>query len=251
MSNTATVFRSYGAYYDLLYKDKDYEAEVDYVDQLLQRVGMTGNHLLELGSGSGKHGALFAQRGYRIHGIERSEDLIRLSQPVEGFSCEQGDIRDFNLGKTFDAVLALFHVMSYQVENRDVEAVFKQVERHLKPGGIFVCDIWYSPAVLKQGPEVRLKRVTGNGLDISRIAEPFNVPNENRVDVNYTLFVHDTADNRCDVLKETHAMRHFSLPELDLWAAGNGFERIVAEEFLSGKNPGEDTWGVCLAFKRT
>ena len=46
-------------------------------------------------------------------------------------------------------------------------------------------------------------------------------------------------------------MRHFSLPELDLLAADAGFERVGAEEFLTGAAPGESTWGVCLTRRRT
>jgi hypothetical protein len=49
---------------------------------------------------------------------------------------------------------------------------------------------------------------------------------------------------------ETHPMRHFSLPEIDLLASMCGFECISAEEFLSGKTAGEDTWGVCVTLKK-
>jgi len=46
-------------------------------------------------------------------------------------------------------------------------------------------------------------------------------------------------------------MRYFSMPEIDMLAAWSGFERVAAEEFLTGKTPGDDTWGVCLILRRT
>ena len=52
------IFEAYGRYYDLLYRDKDYTAEVKYINSLLYQHGVLGNELLELGSGTGRHGRL-------------------------------------------------------------------------------------------------------------------------------------------------------------------------------------------------
>ena len=95
------------------------------------------------------------------------------------------------------------------------------------PGGLFVFDVWYSPAVYAQKPAVRIKRLAGEGVEITRLAEPAWYPNANRVDVRYTLLARDTDTGACQTLTETHPMRHFSLPELDLLAVGAGFERVM------------------------
>jgi SAM-dependent methyltransferase len=247
---TTEVFDAYGRYYDLLYRDKDYAAEIDYIDRLLARHGLTGRQVLELGSGTGKHGRLLAERGYRVTGIERSAAMVAQAKPAEGFFCQQGDIRTLRLGRHFHAVLALFHVISYQVTNAEVQAVLAGAAEHLSPGGLLVFDVWYSPAVYAQKPQVRIKRLAGEGLEITRIAEPELYPNDNRVDVCYSLFVRNTATGAVETFTETHPMRHFSLPELDLLAAGAGFVRLTAEEFLSGNPPGADTWGLCLVLRK-
>jgi SAM-dependent methyltransferase len=245
-----TVFDAYGRYYDLLYRDKDYAAEVEYICCLLTRYGILGCKILEFGSGTGKHGCLLAERGYRVYGIERSAEMVAQAINTEGFSCQQGDICNVHLGQTFDAVLSLFHVVSYQVSNESVSAVFSCAAEHLKPKGLFIFDIWYSPAVVAQRPEVRLKRMSDNTVEITRIAEPHIYPNENRVDVNYTIFVRNRLSNTLQTLSETHPMRHFSLPELDLLAGQCGFERLAAEEFLTGNAPCENTWGVCVVLRK-
>ena len=248
--NKPSVFDAYSRYYNLLYQDKDYDAESNYVDKVLKRNGVVGEDLLEFGSGTGKHGRLLAERGYRVTGIELSTKMVAQALQAEGFSCEQGDIRSVHLGRIFGAVISLFHVISYQVSNEDVEAVFSRAAEHLRPGGLFVFDAWYSPAVYSQKPEIRIKRLADETLDITRIAEPEICPNENKVDVNFTIFAHDTKTNACQVLKERHPMRHFSLPEVDLFAAKTGFERLAAEEFLTGSEPGVDTWGVCFVLRK-
>jgi SAM-dependent methyltransferase len=250
MKNTSSVFDTYSHYYDLLYQDKNYASETDYIQALLIRHGITQGSLLEFGSGTGIHGGMLAARGYDVLGIERSAEMVARAIITEGFSCQQADICEVRLGRTFDAVLSLFHVISYQITNADLVAVFTTAREHLKPGGIFIFDFWYSPAVYSQKPSVRVKRIKDKELEIIRIAEPKIYPNENRVDVNYTIFARDLVSGVLEMTSETHPMRHFSTPEIDLIASVSGFERIITEEFLSGKSAGEDTWGVCVTLKR-
>src|SRR5205807_7378308 len=120
MSDT---FQRYSAYYDLLYRDKNYVAEADYIAQILRTSRSNVQTLLEFGSGTGRHGRLLAQRGFQVLGIERSETMIkaaldRASEPSDcapgNFECKEGEIRTIRLSRTFDAVTALFHVVSYQ-----------------------------------------------------------------------------------------------------------------------------------------
>ena len=244
------VFDAYSRYYDLLYRDKDYAAEVAYIDTLLNRYGNACHELLEFGSGTGRHGRLLAEKCYRVLGIERSAEMVAQARVTGGFSCQQGDICTVQLGRTFDAVLSLFHVVSYQVSNEALHAVFTRAAEHLKPGGLFVFDVWYSPAVYAQRPEVRVKRMVDAEVEITRIAEPTILPNENRVDVKYTVFARDLTIGAFQTFTETHPMRHFSLPELDILAEVSGFERLAAEAFLTGNEPGKETWGVCLVMQR-
>ena len=153
------VFNVYSRYYDLLYRDKDYVAEAGYIAGLLERFGVSGKCLLEFGSGTGKHGRLLAKRGYEVTGIERSAEMVAQAETVSGFSCQQGDICTVQLEQTFDAVLSLFHVVSYQTTNDAVQAVFARAAEHLEAGGLFMFDVWYSPAVYAQRPEMRVKRM--------------------------------------------------------------------------------------------
>jgi SAM-dependent methyltransferase len=237
-------------YYDILYQEKDSHAEAAYVDQLLQRHGIAGSDLLDFGSGTGRHGCLLAARGYRVHGLERSACMVAVAQQAEGFSCQQGDITTTQLTRRFKAVLALFHVVSYQTTNPAVQAVFANAAHHLDPGGLFLFDVWYSPAVAAQRPELRVKRLHTTDVALTRIAEPTIHPNANRVDVHYTVMVHDLTTGAFHSFEENHPMRHFSLPELDLLAEATGFERLTAEEWLTGASPSEATWGLCLVLRK-
>ncbi len=160
-----------------------------------------------------------------------------------------GDIREIRLNKRFDAVIALFHVISYQTTNEDVTAAFETARQHLNPGGVFIFDIWYGPAVLTERPSVRIKRMADDQTEITRLAEPVLHPNENWVDVHYHVFVRNRATQAVAELKETHAMRYFFKPEIELIATHAGFQCLHAEEWLTGKAIGCDTWGVCFVLR--
>ncbi len=243
------VFEASACYYDLLYREKDYVAEADYVQRLIKTHG-GGKDLLEFGSGTGKHARLLVSRGFTVTGVERSAEMFAQAKQGSGFSCILGDLREVHLGRTFDAVLSLFHVISYQTSNASVGAAFDRASEHLRRGGLFIFDVWYTPAVLAQRPATRVKRLSSDEVEVIRIAEPCMFGNENRVDVHYTIVVKDKRSGAVKEFSEVHPMRHFSLPELDLLADRSGFERVTAEELISGADPGETTWGVCLVMRK-
>ncbi len=257
--NSSAIFTDYARYYDLLYRDKDYAAEAEYVAGLIRKFNPATRSILELGSGTGIHASLLAEKGFMVHGIERSPEMLVRSQTLtenknvgDGrLTFTTGDIREVRLNRRFDAVIALFHVISYQTTNKDVTAAFETARQHLNPGGVFIFDIWYGPAVLTKHPAVRIKRMADNQTEITRLAEPVLYPNENRVDVNYHVFVRDLESGVVNELRETHVMRYFFKPEIDRIAAQAEFQCSHAEEWLTGKAIGFDTWGVCFIFKNS
>lgn len=249
------VFDAYAGYYDLLYRDKDYAGEARYVQGLLGRHGAAQGALLELGCGTGAHAGHLAQMGYRVHGIDASEAMVRRAQermpPTlrDRLHFEVGDARAVRLGTRFDAVIALFHVASYQASNDELGAMFATAAAHLRAGGIFVFDFWYGPAVLTSPPVVRVKRLADGGRSLLRLAEPTLDANRNLVDVRYTVFVREQADAQLHEFEEIHRMRYLFLPELDLLLRGAGLRLAQAEAWMGGEL-GLSSWQAVIAATR-
>jgi SAM-dependent methyltransferase len=238
-----SVFGSYARYYDLLYRDKDYKGEVDYVTSLIRKYAPEAKSCLELGSGTGRHAELLSEQGFETVGVDQSAAMVEQAQarcPQLQFHC--GDLRKFQLGKTFDTVMALFHVVSYQTENKDLQEAFRTVDLHLKRGGIFLFDCWHGPAVLHQRPEVRVKRLEADGVRITRIAEPEIFTEKNLVSVNYNILINEGSS--WNELSEVHNMRYLFRPEVELLLEQHNMRLIRAEEWMSGRAPDSNTWGV-------
>ncbi len=250
-----SAFSAYSAYYDLLYMDKDYAAEAAYV---LKRItagsGRRPGSVLELGCGTGRHAESLCRQGVKVTGVDISSTMIeRARARVPEVVFVEGDVRTVRLDAKFDCVVALFHVASYQTSNEDIKAFLATAAAHLNPGGVFMFDFWYGPAVYAQKPTVRVKRMENEAARVLRTAEPVHRVNDCVVEVHYEIIVEEKATQLCRRIKEVHPMRYFFLPELVLLLDQAGFkgEDVHFEEWLSGNEPGEATWGVaCIARMR-
>ena len=253
-----SVFGKYSSYYNLLYKDKDYAGEVEYLHNLIQKYCQGAKSILDLGCGTGRHDLLLVEKGYSVTGVDQSEEMLAvansqlsiLNPQPSILSFTQGDIRTIRLNKQFDTVISLFHVMSYQVSNDDLLAAFASAKAHLKPGGIFICDCWYGPAVLTDRPSVRVKRLENDTISVVRIAEPVVFPNEDTVDVNYNVFIKDKETGIVEELRETHKMRYLFKPEIDMMLRAEGLVLIHCEEWMTGKELGYNSWNAVFMVKK-
>lgn len=249
------VFAEYAAYYDLLYKDKDYGKECEYINQLIKESAPQAGTILNLGCGTGNHDFILAEKGYSITGIDFSEQMISLANERLKNSGKinlefiTGDVRDLRLGKKFDVVISLFHVMSYQVTNSDILNAFKTAIEHLSGNGIFIFDFWYGPAVLTSRPEERTKVLEDERMKVVREAKPVMHPNDNIVDVNYALQINEKANGKLFENKELHRMRYFFLPELKSYLAQTDFKIMKCEEWLTGGELSFDTWNGLIICK--
>lgn len=246
------VFGNYSRYYNLFYRDKDYAGEAGYVHDLIRKHSPQAKTLLDLGCGTGRHALHLSGKGYEVAGVDRSEEMLaiaggHLSQgPEKAVSFHLGDLRSVRLGRTFDAVVSLFHVMSYQTGNDDLRDAFATAREHLSPGGVFVFDAWYGPAVLTDRPTVRVKRMEDEEIEVIRIVEPVMHPDANIVDSNYQVLVRDKESGSVEELRETHRMRYLFRPEIELLLAEAGLHLVEASEWMTGRPPGFNTWGVCF-----
>lgn len=243
------VFDGIAAFYDLVYAGKDTEAEAGYVSDRLAEQGLPPDaRLLEWGSGTGRHARALAARGYRVTGVERSPQMLARSlaaSPQGEPRFLAGDLLDPSPGGPYDAVLACFHVISYLPETGQLARAFANARQALRPGGVFLFDVWHGPAVLAQLPETRCARFADADRELTRIATPRHDVARRLIDVGYLYFHRRRGETRWALDEETHRLRYWFPEEIAQQAQAAGLRHVLSEEWLSRQPASVETWGVC------
>jgi len=245
----------YSQYYDLLYQDKDYVAEVDYIDKLIINYSSKTKTILDLGCGTGKHDSLLCDKGYIVHGVDISQEMLDIAETrrkdkENKLTFSHSDITQLNINKKFDSIVSLFHVMSYQNTNTALDKVFTGVKDHLNRDGLFIFDFWYGPAVLTDLPKTTIKRLEDENIKVTRIAESKLHPQLNTVDVNFDVFIENKKNNNSVEKKELHTMRYFFDTELEMLCDKYGFNIEAKYSWLNYEKPSFDTWNVVWVLKK-
>ncbi|MBR7834166.1 class I SAM-dependent methyltransferase [Actinospica durhamensis] len=133
-----------------------------------------GGRVLELGCGTGHKLIPIASDGHPCVGLDLSPDMLaeaRRKADERGVAVEwmQGDMRAFDLGRTFDYVFIAANSLLHLHEAEDLVSCFQSVRRHLAPGARFVFDV-FNPSVriLADADGVRRTRESLSFVDPER-----------------------------------------------------------------------------------
>ena len=240
-----STFQNYSAYYNLLYKDKNYRDEALYIHELIQTYNPGAKTILNLGCGTGKHDIALTELGYRIVAIDLSPTMIEIAQKenshphIEYFI---GDVRSYRIDQKFDVVLSLFHVMSYQTTNKDLKDAFKTVKMHLANNGVFIFDCWFGPGVTNDPPKHVEKKVENDSLRIHRKTTPHPFPEKHIIDVQFDILVEDVDKQTTDNFQEVHSMRYWFNDEINEIAKSENLEFKDHFKWMTTEKPGFGDW---------
>jgi SAM-dependent methyltransferase len=242
----------YSDSYDAFYADKDYGAECDLVEGIFKDLGHPVRSILDLGCGTGRHSVELARRGYEVVGVDLSEGMLdrarrrAAGEGVSGTTFLLGDVQNIQLNRRFDAVLSMFAVVGYQISDAALRSTLANVRQHLEPGGVFIFDVWYGPAVVAVGPSARVKVVPVEDGEIERKAVGTLEPGSHVCTVKYDL-TRRRAGEPDATAAETHRMRYFFEDELGkfLGDAGLLIQAVTAFPEVERK-PSLDSWNVLV-----
>jgi 2-polyprenyl-3-methyl-5-hydroxy-6-metoxy-1,4-benzoquinol methylase len=111
--------------------------EVEFIRQYC-RVG-PGDSILDFGCDRGRHTIALAEAGLKTVGVDYVESAIEEArwqaklQPVVELIV--GDVRNIDLGNTFDAAICLYDVVGSYTEHEQNALILENLQRHLRPGG--------------------------------------------------------------------------------------------------------------------
>lgn len=240
----------YAPAYDMLYRDKDYDGEIDLLSRVFRQYRTQPvKTILDLGCGTGNHTLRLAAKGYEVVGVDRSPEMLteadrKAREQRITVQFQEADIRNVSLRKTFDAVLMMFAVLGYQTEEADLKSVLRSTRQHMHPDGLLLFDVWYGPAVLAQGPGERIRTIEQDGSTwVRRSTGRLNEQQHCcRVDFNLR---HMQNGRMLEETDECHTMRYFFREEIELFLKDSGFQLLRLGAFPEfDRDPDHTTWNI-------
>lgn len=249
------VFGKYAEYYDILYQDKDYEKECDFLEKIFSKYSEKPiESILEGGCGTGGHAIPLAKRGYRLVGFDASEVMIERAKeksksPNIDVDFQVMDLRDFQFDEKFDACICMFAVIDYITETEDVLKALRNIRRHLKEKSLFVFDFWNGLAVIRILPSVRVKIMDNGGIKVIRTVEP-ELDAFNHISKSHYKMMVIKNNKLIGEIEETHIIRFYFPQEIKHYLEEAGFELLKICPFmdLNGKVD-ENVWNIVAIAK--
>jgi len=242
--------------YDLFYAEKPYAAEAAFVDQCLRKYAEERpKRLLEIACGTGTHAFQLEQRDYHIVATDYSQAMLeRAMRKASEFSSRVEfrvqDMTQLDLDGSFDAAYCLFDAIGYVATNEALEQVFRGVQKHLRPDGLFVFEFWHAGAMLRHYDPVRIRRwQTDKGL-ILRLSETTLDYAKQLSRVTYSIYELNS-DGSYEALTETQVNRYFLLQEMAAWLTATGFAPVKwFAGFTDDETISDETWHIVAVSRR-
>jgi SAM-dependent methyltransferase len=124
---------------DELFRPDVLDATVDFLH------GLAGDGAaLELGIGTGRVALPLSRRGVPVHGIDLSTAMVarlRAKQGAERIEVTMGDFSTATVDRSFRLAYLVFNTIMNLTTQDEQVACFRNVARHLEPGGCFVIEV--------------------------------------------------------------------------------------------------------------
>ena len=250
-------FTKYASFYDLLYLDKDYQKEINFINNLLQKFSKSNTQIiLDAGCGTGLHAIELKKLGYDVAGSDISAEMVtiaRANASIKGLEIDFYEESFQNIDrieKKYDAILTMFSSINYLVLKKDLDKFFKNIHAMLNKNGVFIFDFWNGDSVIKNYSPTRKKTGSKGNQRIERVSQTKINQKIQSVDLRFDFKIFEN-EKKVDDFSEFHKLRYFFQEELKSILNDNDLELIFSCPFMELNNQiDEDTWNVTFVCKK-
>ena len=140
------AYKNLAASYDRLTNDVDYEATVEFYMEILRREGVAPQTVVDLACGTGSVTEILARKGYRVTGVDMSEEMLTeaamktmdMEEPPM-YSCQL--LQNLRLPRGVDMAVCALDSLDYILDPADCKEAIRRAYKALNPGGIFIFDV--------------------------------------------------------------------------------------------------------------
>ncbi|OZM71885.1 SAM-dependent methyltransferase [Amycolatopsis antarctica] len=134
--------------YDLVFRGrgKDFGAEAEDIASMITARRPGARTLVDLACGTGAHLERFADLFDHVEGVEIAPAMRAVAQRrLPSVPVRPGDMRDFDLGRTFDALVCIGNAVACMGSSTDLDLAVSRMAAHVEPGGVLVVEPWWFP----------------------------------------------------------------------------------------------------------
>lgn len=244
---------NYSKYYDIIYTNKNYKKETKLIKKIIKKYSSNSKDLLDMGCGTGKYSSLLTKQGFKVTGIDKSKHMIKIAR--EKFKENKKlnflniDLLNYRSQKKFAIISALFHILSYQIENNQIDKFFKNSNNLLIKNGILIFDFWFLPGVTNLKQPNKFRVIKKKDIKILRLTESKWIKNKNRINDIHQMYIFK--DNKIiSNFNETHKMRYFNMKFIKQKLIKHKFKFIKSLDLDTGFAPSNTSWGALVIAKK-
>ncbi len=234
------AYTSLAASYDRLTRDVDYARILDFLETLLHAQDKHPQTVLDLACGTGSMSLLLAKKGYRVTGVDMSEDMLTMAaEKTAGLEHPPFFVRQrmerLRLPEPVDCVVCCLDSLNYITEPALCARAIRRVFDALSPGGIFLFDVNTPEKLQAMDDQVFLDE----DEDVYCVWRGSYDPDERICSYGIDLFQrHGRLWQRSF---EEHREYAYSAQELETWLREAGFSdiRIFGDCRMAPPGPGE------------
>jgi SAM-dependent methyltransferase len=231
------MFTKTAAWYDAVYAEKDYAGEAHRVAEIIGPAAPRKT-LLDVACGTGSH-LVHLAKSFEAEGLDLDAELLAIARRrLAHVLFHQGDMCDFDLGRTFDAITCLFSSIGYAGTHERLKSALACFARHLTPGGILVLEPWLQPGRFAAG-YVSLEAIDRDNLKIARMQR--STIEDGKAVLNFSYLV--GTPESMDHFTERHELGLFAHDAIMVDLEEVGFDVSYDVEGLMGR-------GLYVATKR-
>ncbi|MDZ7849538.1 MAG: methyltransferase domain-containing protein [Halodesulfurarchaeum sp.] len=125
--------------YDAIQSGWDYDRDVSFVLDALERHGVDGRRLLEIGCGTGEHTCRFDSAGFEVTAVDKYEGMLDRAREKCDLNYRQDALPALSVGGKYDIVVAIRGVINH-VQPDALEPAIGALASRVSNGGILVFD---------------------------------------------------------------------------------------------------------------
>jgi len=250
MKTIKNLYRYTADIYDVIYENTPPMPDLPFYSEYAQR--QCGEHdkrgeILELGCGTGRVALTLAKEGYRVTGLDLSQQMLaifkdklaressgrpELAQRVEII---HGNMADFTIGRKFALITAPFRAFQAVTEQKEIEKTLSCVREHLSENGIFIVNVFNPYAdPLDEGwrqPEKLVDEIFDEktGIRVTRYECRERIDTLNQIIYPYLAYDVTYPDGRTERLVEPLQMKYYYSRQLRTEVEKAGLE--ITEEY--------------------